>query len=84
MPDTPGAQDGASSPGRGAPCQNCGAPLEDTYCHQCGQRHVPELRVSYLMRLFFESVLDLEDLERGIGQTFIVPPEIRDGWPTGT
>lgn len=41
------------------------------YCHRCGQRHVPVLRVRYLVRRFFESVLDLEDLERGVGQTLV-------------
>ena len=70
MPDAPEAEDGASSLDRGAPCQNCGTPLVGEYCHQCGQRHVPNLRVPYLVGRFFESVLDLEDLERGIGQTF--------------
>ena len=69
MSDAPGAQPQDSSSGRRAPCQNCGAPLVGEYCHQCGQRHVPELGVLYLVRRFLESALDLEDLERGVGQT---------------
>ncbi|MCS3631127.1 DUF3667 domain-containing protein [Salinibacter ruber] len=69
MSDAPEAQPGDASSGRGVPCQNCGAPLVGEYCHQCGQRHVPELRVLYLVRRFLESALDLEDLERGVGQT---------------
>ena len=69
MCDAPEAQPGDASSGRGVPCQNCGAPLVGEYCHQCGQRHVPELRVLYLVRRFLESALDLEDLERGVGQT---------------
>lgn len=69
MSDAPEAHPEDPSSDRGAPCQNCGAPLVGEYCHQCGQRHVPKLRVAYLLRRFLESVLDLEDLERGIGQT---------------
>ncbi|MCS3678876.1 hypothetical protein GGP72_002686 [Salinibacter ruber] len=69
MSDAPEAQPGDASSGRGVPCQNCGAPLVGEYCHQCGQRHVPDLRVLYLVRRFLESALDLEDLERGVGQT---------------
>ena len=69
MSDAPEAQPDDGSSGRGVPCQNCGAPLVGEYCHQCGQRHVPTLRVLYLVRRFLESALDLEDLERGVGQT---------------
>ncbi len=69
MSDAPEARPDDASSGRGAPCQNCGAPLVGEYCHQCGQRHVPDLRVLYLVRRFLESALDLEDLERGVGQT---------------
>ncbi|MCS3702976.1 hypothetical protein GGQ14_001030 [Salinibacter ruber] len=69
MSDAPEAQPDDASSGRGVPCQNCGAPLVGEYCHQCGQRHVPELRVLYLVQRFLESALDLEDLERGVGQT---------------
>ena len=69
MSDAPEAQPDDASSGRGAPCQNCGVPLVGEYCHQCGQRHVPDLRVLYLVRRFLESALDLEDLERGVGQT---------------
>ncbi|WP_251924264.1 DUF3667 domain-containing protein [Salinibacter ruber] len=69
MSDALEAQPGDASSGRGVPCQNCGAPLVGEYCHQCGQRHVPELRVLYLVQRFLESALDLEDLERGVGQT---------------
>lgn len=52
-------------------CQNCGTALVGEYCHRCGQRHVPVLRGQHLVRRFFESALDLEDLERGVGQTFL-------------
>lgn len=52
-------------------CQNCGTTLVGEYCHGCGQRHVPALRVRHLVRRFFESALDLEDLEQGLGQTFL-------------
>ena len=69
MSDTPEAHPEEPSPDRGASCQNCGAPLVGEYCYQCGQRHVPTLRVLYLVRRFLESALDLEDLERGVGQT---------------
>ena len=59
------------SPDAEQTCQNCGAALVGEYCHRCGQRQVPVLRVQHLVRRFFESALDLEDLERGIGQTFL-------------
>ncbi len=69
MSDAPEAHPEDPSSNQGAPCQNCGAPLVGEYCHQCGQRHVSRLRVLYLVRRFLESALDLEDLERGVGQT---------------
>jgi len=63
-----------SSPSSADPeqtCQNCRTPLVGEYCHRCGQRQVPVLRVRHLVRRFLESALDLEDLERGVGQTFL-------------
>jgi hypothetical protein len=73
MPDETDAStaESASSSADGPVCQNCGVALAGSYCHECGQRHVPVLAVRYLVRRFFESALDLEDLERGIGQTFL-------------
>lgn len=68
------ATDDPPDTGRAAPeavCQNCGTPLVGDYCHGCGQRHVPVLRVRTLARLFVESVLELEDLEQGVGQTIV-------------
>lgn len=71
MPDPSETQGAAPSPDREETCQNCGTVLVGEYCHHCGQRHVPVLRIRYLVRRFFESALDLEDLERGVGQTFL-------------
>ncbi|GEM_PF-2359686 len=62
--------DAPSSPDREETCRNCGTVLIGEYCHHCGQRQVPVLRVRHLVRRFLESALDLEDLERGVGQTF--------------
>ncbi|MFB6230392.1 MAG: DUF3667 domain-containing protein [Salinibacter sp.] len=62
--------DSAPAP-TGRACQNCGAPLVGTYCHECGQRHLSTLRVRDLARLFVEAIFELEDLQRGAWRTVV-------------
>ncbi len=55
----------------GATCQNCGTPLAGEYCHRCGQRDLPQLRIRDLGRHFLETVLDVDDLGAGLRRTLI-------------
>lgn len=74
MSDHPTDPDPQPSPAvapTGEVCQNCGAPLVGTYCHECGQRHLSTLRVRDLARLFVEAIFELEDLQRGAWRTVV-------------
>lgn len=55
----------------GAACQNCGTPLAGEYCHNCGQRHLPQLRLRDLGRRFLETVLDIDGLGIGLRRTLL-------------
>lgn len=58
-------------PAAGATCQNCGTSLAGEYCHRCGQRDLPQLRLRDLGRHFLETILDVDDLGAGLRRTFI-------------
>lgn len=65
--DDPVAVDGDAQ----GTCQNCGVLLHGTYCHACGQRHIPRLRTRELMRRFADSVLNIADLGNGLWATLL-------------
>jgi hypothetical protein len=53
----------------GATCRNCGAPLAGRYCHDCGQRRLPRLRLRDLGRRFLRTILEIENLGGGVWRT---------------
>lgn len=71
QPSADGPSTGESSEATGAACQNCGTPLAGEYCHRCGQRDLPQLRLRDLGRHFLETVLDVDDLGTGLRRTLI-------------
>ncbi|MFB6248582.1 MAG: DUF3667 domain-containing protein [Salinibacter sp.] len=50
-------------------CLNCGAVLHGEYCHACGQRHLPRIRVRALLRTFTNAFLNVTDLGSGLWGT---------------
>lgn len=65
----PGFADDEALQATGTTCRNCGTPLVGRYCHDCGQRHLPRLRLRDLGRLFLRAILELENLGRGVWRT---------------
>jgi hypothetical protein len=65
----PGIADEKALQATGTTCRNCGAPLAGRYCHNCGQRRLPRLRLRDLGRLFLRSIFELENLGRGVWRT---------------
>lgn len=67
----PGVADEKALQVTGTTCRNCGAPLAGRYCHDCGQRRLPRLRLRDLGRLFLRAIFELENLSRGVWRTLV-------------
>lgn len=58
MTDSPASEDSASE--SSVRCRNCGATLQGSYCHACGQRWWPERSLRYLARHAVEEAFSLD------------------------
>jgi hypothetical protein len=65
----PGLAEDEALQATGTTCRNCGAPLAGRYCHECGQRRLPRLRLRDLGRRFLRAILEIENLGTGVWRT---------------